>query len=391
MAIAFPFVEVAIDTSGLQPEAQRAPGVLAVVGDTNGKGTAPANVPIEIAELADAVARFNELDGDGVPNPKSDLYRALTAAFLQNPRPSKIYAVKVEGGGWAAALKSLEAADDVTFVTLAASPVKAGGGNANDPITALKSHVETQSAAGNKRIGVAAVDPAIAKSDTYADDVITLTTPFKGSSPRMVMIAARGAIDDDNQSAEVAAAAASAIAGQPPATSVVLKKIRSLRMPLAGQYSPGEIKKLSGDNIIPIVDPALIVGESLHFAEGTLYTTDASQKYIDIVRLLDDVEFRLKAGLIGLIGDARITRSGLATVIRKGEGILGVVQTTGAITGFSFSIPVYNALLKPDAARSPTEKQIVFTARSERLVDMYVTIVIGPAIHRLKIALQPKF
>ena len=391
MAIAFPFVEVAIDTSGLQPEAQRAPGVLAIVGSTGGAGTAAANTPIEISELTDAVPLFNAVDGDGLPDPETDLYKALKAAFLQNPRPTKIYGVKLAASNWAAGLQSLESADDVTFVALANSPVQSGAAGVNDPITELKSHVEAQSADGNKRIGVAAVDPGIAKSDTYADDVITLTTPFKGSTPRMVMVAARGAIDDDDNEAEVAAAAASAIAGQPPATSVVLKKVFGFRMPLAGQYSPGEIKKLSGDGIIPVIDPALVVGESLHFAEGTIYTTDASQKYIDIVRLLDDVEFRLKAGLIGMIGDARITRSGLASVIRKGEGILGVVQTTGAITGFSFAIPVYDALLKPEAARSATENQIIFTARSERLVDMYVTIVIGPAIHRLKIALQPKF
>lgn len=391
MAIAFPFVEVAIDTSGLQPEVQRAPGVLAIVGDTGGNGTAAANTPIEVAELSDAVPLFNTLDGNGVPAPESDLYKALKAAYLQDPRPSKIYAVKTQGGDWAAGLAALESADDVTFVALANAPVRAGAAGVNDAVVALKAHVETQSADGNKRIGVATIDPGIVRSDTYGDDVIALATPFKGSVPRMTMIAARGAIDDNGDAAEVAAAAASAIAGQPPATSVVLKKIRGFRMPLAGQFSPGEIKKLSTDSIIPIIDPALVAGESLHFAEGTLYTTDAAQKYIDIVRLLDDVEFRLKAGLIGLIGDARITRTGLARVIRKGEGILGVVQTTGAITGFNFTIPVYNALLKPEAARTATETQVVFTARSERLVDMYVTIVIGPAIHRLKIALQPKF
>lgn len=391
MAIAFPFVEVAIDTSGLQPEAQRAPGVLAIVGSTGGAGTATANTPIEVTELADAVPLFNTVTPAGVPNPETDLYKALKAAFLQDPRPSKIYAVKLDADKWSAALKALEAADDVTFVALANAPVKSGAAGINAPVTALKSHCETQSAGGNKRIGVAAVDSTIAKSDSYAADVIGLTTPFKGSVPRMVMVAARGATADGGGNAEVAAAAASAIAGQPVATSVVFKKMRGFAMPLAGQYSPGEIKALSTDGIIPIIDPALVVGESLHFAEGTIYTTDASQKYIDIVRLLDDVEFRLKAGLIGLIGDARITRSGLASVIRKGEGILGVVQATGAITGFSFQIPVYGALLKPEAARSATENQIIFTARSERLVDMYVTIVIGPAIHRLKIALQPKF
>ena len=33
---------------------------------------------------------------------------------------------------------------------------------------------------------------------------------------------------------------------------------------------------------------------------------------------------------------------------------------------------------------------MINTARSERLVDMVVSIVIGPAIHRLRIALLPK-
>jgi len=354
MAIAFPFVEVAIDTSGLQPEAQRAPGVLAIVGGTGGAGTAAANAPIVVSELADAVPLFNALNAGGQPNPETDLYKALRAAFLQDPRPSKIYAVKVDGTNWAAALVALEAADDVTFVALANAPVRSGAAGVNDPVVALKAHCEGQSADGNKRIGVATVDPGIARTDTYAADVIALTTPFKGSVPRMVMVAARGAVDDAGAAAEVASAAASAIAGQPVASSVVLKKVRAFSMPLAGQYSPGEIKALSADGIIPVIDPALVVGESLHFAEGTIYTTDASQKYIDIVRLLDDVEFRLKAGLMGLIGDARITRGGLAAVIRKGEGILGVVQASGGITGFGFQIPVYDALLKPEAARSAT-------------------------------------
>lgn len=392
MAIAFPFVEVSIDTSGLQPEAQRAPGVLAIVGSTGGEGTADPNTPIVVDDLSDAVPRFNKLDGSGVPDPETDLYKALMAAFSQDPRPSKIYAVKLDGTDWSAGLKALEAADDVTFVTLANAPVKAGAAGTNDAVSALMSHCVAQSADGNKRIGVAAVDPEIAKSDTYAADVIALTTPFKGSTPRMVMVAARGAtVEGGAGVGEVAAAAASAIAGQPVASSVVMKRVAGFAVPLAKQFSPGEIKALSADGIIPVIDPVLVAGSSLHFAEGTLYTTDASQRYIDIVRLLDDVEFRLKAGLIGMIGDARITRGGLASVIRKCEGILGVVETTGAITDFTIQIPVYDALLKPEAARSATDTKLIFDARSERLVPMYVTIVIGPAIHRLKIVLQPDF
>lgn len=388
MALAFPFIEVSIDTSALLPAVQRAPGVLAIVGDA--AGTAPANVPIPVATLADAVPLFNQLNA-GVPNPESLLYKGLKAAFLQDPGPSKIYAVKLNAGDWSAALASLEAADDVTFVALAGSPVKSGAGSPNAPITALKSHCENQSAAGNKRIGVAHVDTTIVRSNTYAADVIALTTPLKSDSGRMVMVAARGAEEQPGVAGEVSSAAAAAIAGLPVATSIVLKKVRGFAMPLGKQYGPGEISALATDGILPVIDPALIAGESLHFAEGTTYTTDATLKYVDLVRLLDDVEFRLKAGLIGMIGDARITRSGLADIIRRAEGILGVVQLEGGITDYAVTIPVHLALSRPEASRSPTEIQEINTARSERLVDMIVSIVIGPAVHRLRIALQPRF
>jgi len=392
MAIAFPFIEVSIDDKGILREVQRAPGVLAVVGSTAGKGTAPANEPIVIDQLSDAVTQLNDVDGNGMPNPESPLYKGLKAVFIQNPRPSKVYAVKLGGNNsWDTAFKALEGADDVTFVTVAGATIKSGAGDPIAGIKALKAHCETQSAAGNKRIGVAAIDPGIPKTDDYVSKVGDLARPLKGSAPRMVVVAARGAVDDADAEAEVAAASASAIAGQPVASSIVLKKVGGFRMPIGGQFSPGEIKGLSQEEIIPIIDPSLVSGESLHFAEGTIYSTDGSQKYIDIVRLLDDVEFRLKAGLIGLIGDARITRAGLAQVIRQADGILGVVQASGGITRFEILIPTYNALLKPEAARSETEKKIINDARANRVVAMTVVIVIGPAIHRLNIALQPRF
>lgn len=381
MALAFPFVDVSIDTSALQPVAQRAPGVLAVLGTSNA-GAAAANAPTVVDDLAAAKAAF----GDA-----SSLTKALEAAFLQDPAPSKIYGVKLDADKWADALTALEAADDVTFVALAAAPATMGAGDANAPLVALKAHCENMSAAGAKRIGVAAVDPAFARSATYAADVIAKVTPLKSGSSRMIMIAARGAVDGADAKAEVAAAAASAIAGLVPATSVVLKKIRGFSMPLAGQYTPGEVKALAADNIIPIIDPALITGTSLHFAEGTAYTSDAALLYIDIVRLLDDVEFKLKASLIGMIGDARITRGGLAAVIRRASGVLDQVRSSGAITGYTVSIPVYDALLKPEAARSAGEAKLIVDTRAQRLVDMTVVIVIGPAIHRLKVALQPRF
>jgi hypothetical protein len=386
MAIAFPFIEVNIDTSALLPAMQRAPGVVAIVGAASG-ATAPTDTPIVVTTTDDIDTQFRN------GTTETGLSRALKAAMMQDPGPEKIYGVRTGSGGtaWESALASLEGADDVTFVALADASVKSGSGSPNAPIAALKTHCEMQSAGGNKRIGVAHINPGIAKSATYATDVIALATPLKSTSGRMVMIAARGAVDSGGTEAQVAAAAAGAIAGQPVASSMVLKKIRGIAMPLAGQYGPGEISALSTDGIIPVIDPALISGESLHFAEGTTYTTDATLKYVDLVRLIDDVEFRLKAGLVGMIGDARISRSGLADIIRQSEGILGVVQMEGGITGFSVIVPVYEALSLAEAARSAAQVQMINTARSQRLVDMVISIVIGPAVHRLRIALQPRF
>ncbi|MEQ8766299.1 MAG: hypothetical protein RL885_20460 [Planctomycetota bacterium] len=382
MAIAYPFVEISLDRTGLQPVAQRAPGVLAVLGKSS-SGTATKNDPVAVEDAAGAKGLF----GSG-----TDLTQALNAAFLQNPAPSKIYGVKVDGNDWASALTAIEATDDVTFVALAGVPVKiTGAATQNDPIVALKAHCEQQSAAGNKRIGVAAIDPGHTKKANYTADVIGRATGLKSSEGRMVLIAARGAEADGGGVAEVAAAAASAIAGQAPATSMVLKKIKGFQLPLATQFGPTEIKELSTDGIIPIIDPSLITGTSLHFAEGTTYTADETVKYIDVVRLLDDIEFRLKARLIGVIGDARITRTGLAAVIRRASAVLDQVQSSGGITSYSISIPVYEALLKPEATRTPGEAALINDSRADRLVDMTIVVVIGPAIHRLRVALKPRF
>jgi hypothetical protein len=114
---AFPFVEVRIDTSGLQPTAQRSPGVIAIVGAST-SGSAAANLPLTVDNATQAAQLFAAVDSDGVRTP-TPLYRSLAIALLQDPRPSKIYGVKVGSGNYAAALAALEAADDVTFVSLA--------------------------------------------------------------------------------------------------------------------------------------------------------------------------------------------------------------------------------------------------------------------------------
>jgi hypothetical protein len=382
---AYPFIEVTIDTSQLTPVAQRAPGVVAVVGSTGGDGTAPVNVPLTIDTLADAAALFAASSGGVVtPNP---LYESLRLALLQDPRPSKIYGVKIDGTDFDAGLAALEAADDVTFVSLA-NVVDRG------TLAKLKAHAENMSAAGQNRIAVMMVDPDLAKSPTYAADLhaaLTGTPNLKSSTSRVLMVAARGGKNDDGERADTATAAMAAVAGHAPATSIVLKRVRGVTVPVAQQYSPSEITALSEFGIVPIIQPALIVGGGFFFAEGRLFTTDANLMYVDIGRLLDDLNFRLKAGLIGAIGDARITKSGLVAVKTRVDGILGPLKRSATIDDYTIDIPVLAILSIPESTWTATERALVVDARANRSVDAFVSITYGPAVHRLRVTLQPKF
>jgi hypothetical protein len=383
---AFPFIEVNIDTSALQPVAQRAPGVIAVVGKTPGGaagGTATANTPFVVDSRDQAADLFAREDANGNVV-ETALFTSLALALLQDPKPSKIYGVRVAGDDYAAALAGLEAADDVTFVALA-NETTVGAASPPTNLRALKAHVEGMSAEGQKRIGVAMIDPGRAKSPTYVADAAAAVDALKSDSSRMVMVAARGATGD------AATAAMAAIAGFEPHISAVLKRVRGVSIPLEQQYGPAEIKGLSEANIDPIIDPTLIVGTSLHFAEGRTFTSDESLLYIDAVRTIDDIEFRLKAGLIGAIGGARITKAGLTTVKTRTEGILGPLERRGIIDAFDVRIPVLDILAIPESARTPADVNEVTTARQNRTVDMLVTVTYGPAVHRLLVKLAPKF
>jgi hypothetical protein len=107
--------------------------------------------------------------------------------------------------------------------------------------------------------------------------------------------------------------------------------------------------------------------------------------------VLDDIDFRLKAGLIGLIGDARITKPGLILLKSQAEGILGPLQRRAVIDNFAIDIPVLGVLSLPESAWTPTERTMVTDARANRTVDMFISVTYGPAIHRLKVTLAPKF
>jgi hypothetical protein len=385
VAAAFPYIQVTINTQGMMPTAQRSPGVVAIVGVST-TGTAAANVPIMVTDSKEAVTMFASRNARGEIVPTA-LYSALEVLLKQDPAPYKVYGVKVAADGHAAGLGALEGIDDITVVALAGVTTVGAASTATTGPTGLqllKDHVERVSADGNRRIGVAMVDPAIPKAD-YFTKVTGDYAPLKSDVSRMVLVAARGATTD------VAAAAAGAIAGYRPHVSMLLKTLRGVSIPLELQFTPSEIKKLSEANIIPIIDPALIPGEGLYFGEGRAFTTDTTRLYVDVVRTLDDIEFRLKAGLIGLVGDARITKSGLVRLKTRIEGILEPLEREDIITAFEIVIPTLEIVSRPESTWTPGEGATVKKARENRTVDVTVDIHYGPAIHRLDVTLAMMF
>ena len=382
MAVAYPFVKVNLDASGLTPIATRSPGVVAIVGVSD-KGTAAAKMPTVVDGPAEAATAF----GDDTP-----LGRSLNVALKQQPSPSKVYGLKIaadDEASWKEALDILSGVKDVTFVAAAEKPIGAGGGF--DPVLLVKKHCEDNAADGQPRIAVAEVNPATGRSPTYVGDITGLLAPYVSDRGRLVLVAARGAKYDDGKDADVAAAAVGAIAGRAPETSIVLKVVSGFKIADDQKYGPSEIKGLAEAKVVPIIDPILIPGESLHFADGTSLASEDAFKYVDTVRLLDDIDFALKASLVGLIGDARITRTGLNTVRRQLEAVLDEYVSRQAITGYQVVIDLLPILDRPESSWSDGERLAVRKARGERLVTSTAVVVIGPAIHQLVINLQPTF
>jgi hypothetical protein len=389
MAVAYPFVNVDLDLKGLAVVTQRAPGVVALVGQS-ATGTAAVGAPDVVTDAAEADAKFG---------PATRLGRSLKLTLGQEPKPSKVYGVKATGSPPAAAdyqtaLRALEGVDDVTFVALADEPVDLAAPNpaaAVAILNELKTHVENTSDAGNKRVGVAWADPGT-RGTTDVQTIATQAGPLKGNKARLIMIATRGAVLEGTATrADVAAAAMGAIAGHRPHISIVLKPVNGITLPPGLQWGASEVVALANADVNPIIDPVLIAGTSIYFAEGRMFTGLTALQYVDARRVVDDIEARLKFGLVGSIGDARITKAGLTAVKVATEGILEPLQREAVIDDFAVRIPVLDVLFIPETARSPGDVNLVTTARGSRTVPMEVRITYGPAVHLLNVTLAVKF
>lgn len=351
---------------------ERSFGDVAIVGTAVAAAAGPEATPIPVTNPDDV--SFQSLPGNGNPidSPawfEGDLGTSIRLCFSQAPGPSKVYAVRPGTGANALADALAEVAKlPVQIIALANVPLSAAGGTPE--IEALAAHVNTVSNTGGdgkERIGVAMLDKAAVDASAITGNM---------TSDRMVFVAHRS--DQD-----AAAAVAGTIAGYEPHISLLLKQV-NIGMDTA--LSDAEIDVFDGARVNWLADPFLLPGKGVFMGEG--YTTGVDLPYIDIVRTIDDISFRLKARLIRSIGTLRISRSGLRVLASQMSAVLEPLKVREVIEEYAIVIPVLTLLDKDPASLTAAELQQIQNAQNDRIVAALVSVDYAGAIHRLNITLK---
>ena len=368
------YITVTRDVRMFKP-ATRSFGDIAIVGTVNATGTGPSQTAIPVTN-PESVSDASNPAGkdkpiDDVTWFPGNLGASVRTAFNQTPGPTTVWAIRaasLTGTDLTNAL-ALVAKLDVQFVVLANRPVNSATDGRTE-IEALAAHVKTVSNTGGdgkERMGVAMLGKGVT-------DVTIISTAM--SDDRMVVVAHKA--DDD-----AAAAVAGTIAGYEPHISVLLKPV-SARMD--NLFSDSEIDAFNTARVNWLTDPVLLPGRGLFMGEG--YTLGTGAPYIDIVRTVDDISFRLKAALIRSIGDLRVTRSGLRTLSSQMSAVLQPLAERGVIESYDVFMPLQVLLDKEPATLTAVELQRIADAQNSRTLDAIVSVDYAGAIHRLNITLR---
>jgi len=338
--------------------ATRAFGNIAIVGQTDNAATAAVNVPTVFTDPDSARAPF-----------AGNVARAVALAFRQSPGPTTIYAVRVAAANpdWDAALEEV-AKLDVQIVLLANTPLNAYNAATVGKLAAHVGSVSNTGGDGKERIAVAmlakdATDPAIVAGTLVHE--------------RMYYVAHRA--DED-----AAAAVAGVIAGYEPHVSMLLKPVN---VNMIETFTDGQIDAFDGAKINWLTDPVLFPGRGLFLGEGYAAPADPTKVYIDVVRTLDDVSFRLKAALIRAIGNFRVDRAGLRALQTLARAVLSPLEAQGVIESFTVHIPLLSLLDRDPASLTADEIAHINGVQATRRIDMATMVEYAGAIHRLRIDL----
>jgi hypothetical protein len=321
----------------------------------------------------------------------SDLGRAINLALANGA--TRVVAFRTDRAGGQPDLTAAFA----DFVNRQINIVVLANNNNPGNITALRDHVEAASpndAGGGgtrPRIGVAMLPregwetrgPNPRPSLSLADFGINWT------SSRMVLIAHRSRDD-------VAAAVAGLIARYDPWISLTMKPLTGINQTETFTdaqvltFIDPESQGLAQARINPIIDPEFLAGAGLVMGES--YTADGTGQrlYVDIVRTLDDLVFRLRAHLTNptIIGTLRVNRPGLTGLSTVVAALLDSRVAVGEIDSYTVDIPLLGILMKDPAQRTAAEVQQINNVQNSRRLEFSVSVDYAGAIHYLVVTLR---
>ena len=376
------YITVTPVTNMFKP-ATRSFGDVAIVGDVDATAGGPTKIPIPITN-PNSVSHSSNPSGADKPVDdaawfQGSLGKSVRKAFEQKPGPAVVWAVRTDPAdattsppppdtiGAAAALNEVVEKLNVQIVTLANISLTATGGIGE--IGALNSHVHTVSDTGGdgkERIGVAMLGANVT-------DPGLVTLP---SGERMVMVAHKSQED-------AAAAVAGTIAGYEPHISLLLKEVK---IGMDDLFTDSEIDAFNTERVNWLTDPSLLPGKGIFMGEG--YTLGTDIPYIDIIRTIDDISFRLKAMLIRSIGNLRVSRSGLRALVSQITAVLEPLRQREVMEGYDVFFPLLVLLDKDPNSLTDAELQQISNAQNDRTVEAIVSVDYAGAIHRLNITLK---
>ncbi len=216
-----------------------------------------------------------------------------------------------------------------------------------------------------------------------------LPSPMNWSSNRMAFVAA-------NSPDDIAAAAAGVIAGVDPWVSLILKPVDGIGIngDLSDQaiqiYIAPSQSGVTQPHVIPILHPDFLSGSGPVMGEGFSADGTGQRLYIDIVRTIDDIAFRLKAALTSpqVIGTLRINRPGLRVLSSIVRATLRGRVAVGEIDDFDVDIPI-QALTELDPSQLTAAQQAQLQqVQNSRQLAFNVSVTYSGSIHQLVVTLS---
>src|SRR5262249_22330768 len=186
------------------------------------------------------------------------------------------------------------------------------------------------------------------------------------------------------------------IAGVDPWVSLVLKPVQGISQiadfddqALLTYMHPDQVGIVQ-PKVNPVVHPEFLAGSGPVMGEG--FTADGSGErlYIDIVRTIDDIAFRIKAALTSpqVIGSLRINRPGLRILLSIVRAMLNARVAACEIDGYAIDVPIQHIVEKDEKDRTPDETKQLQQVQNGRQLPFSVSIDLAGFIHQLVVTLK---